>query len=218
MSKLERFLRTGHPKVVLRHVKRMKNPEIILLALKHENSKVREAVLERFEAMPDQELKAIIPIIARLLLSDSYLGVKFRDRASTVLAKTGSRALPHVNRMLRDERYYVKMNGLGVAELMGESARPLAKPIANILTMNHPSMQSQAARLLAKIGDPGVIPIIDKALRGPLTTTHISVPLTNPEKTAAKTEGQPLDVQSLIEKSARKEILQTRRKLVKMKK
>ncbi|HEV8289392.1 MAG TPA: hypothetical protein VGQ00_00355 [Candidatus Norongarragalinales archaeon] len=62
MRKIEKFLKTGHPKNVIPHLARIKKPELVFIARTHEDKKVQLAALKRLVAFGP----AIIPLCKQM--------------------------------------------------------------------------------------------------------------------------------------------------------
>ncbi|HEV8289559.1 MAG TPA: hypothetical protein VGQ00_01235 [Candidatus Norongarragalinales archaeon] len=78
MSKLERFFLVGHPKLVLRHLKRVKKFETLNAALDHQDSRVRQVAAKKLANLgTDQAVSRIDRFIneeiARSSTFPSYL-------------------------------------------------------------------------------------------------------------------------------------------------
>ncbi|HEV8290056.1 MAG TPA: HEAT repeat domain-containing protein [Candidatus Norongarragalinales archaeon] len=67
MSKLERFMRIGNPKLVLEHIGRIRKPEVIALALDHRSSGVRMNSASRLGKIAGPEF---IPTLQERLKSE----------------------------------------------------------------------------------------------------------------------------------------------------
>ncbi|HEV8289636.1 MAG TPA: HEAT repeat domain-containing protein [Candidatus Norongarragalinales archaeon] len=98
MSKLEKFMRTGHPDLVMAHLDRIKKPEVVALALNHHEELVRMTVFPTFERIG----KPAIPIIVKAL---EHEDPDVRGDAVETLGRIGNlEVLPALEKALKTEQ------------------------------------------------------------------------------------------------------------------
>ncbi|HEV8289374.1 MAG TPA: hypothetical protein VGQ00_00260 [Candidatus Norongarragalinales archaeon] len=114
MSKLERFIATAHPKVLLKHVRKMKNPEIVFQVVKRAVS-----------TPPVTGAPTVANLDAELSLHNAAFS-KMRQ-----LAPAASHVAPQMAMLLEQSR----------------------------------SVSAEIVEILARMGNPAVIPVLKKVLR-----------------------------------------------------
>ncbi|HEV8290012.1 MAG TPA: hypothetical protein VGQ00_03620 [Candidatus Norongarragalinales archaeon] len=75
MSKLEKFLTTGHPSVVISHLRKMRSPDRMAIAFGHPDFAVVRLALERVKKTrrPDLLIKAVEPLVDELEESNEVI-------------------------------------------------------------------------------------------------------------------------------------------------
>ncbi|HEV8289738.1 MAG TPA: HEAT repeat domain-containing protein [Candidatus Norongarragalinales archaeon] len=155
MSKIERFLRHGNPENVMSHIPKMRDPAKITIAFQHDKPEVRYAASEALGKLGPEHL-------AKLL---AHHHPEVFGHAERELIRIGSSAAPHVAKMLENDEHHARWYAAYILGKIGPTAAPFAKNIAeHALTHKNWHTATTAAKALEEIGNPEVLPQLQKAL------------------------------------------------------
>ncbi|HEV8290048.1 MAG TPA: hypothetical protein VGQ00_03810 [Candidatus Norongarragalinales archaeon] len=160
MSKLERFLKTGHPDQVIGHLRRMRDPKRIATALEHEKIFPRSAAAARLTEIDPAGFRAYF--LREIQRSEDFR----RRKILHIIANMGPRnaeftddiAELGLKHKVADTRNYALL-------ALGKIGPPAAKYIPEIANrgLYGPTL-TEAVKALERIGDPAAIPFLKKEI------------------------------------------------------
>ncbi|HEV8289864.1 MAG TPA: HEAT repeat domain-containing protein [Candidatus Norongarragalinales archaeon] len=158
MSKLEKFFTIGHPKLVIKHLKKAKKPELFVLALDHGDPKVYTFAHKQLELLG---APAIPFFLKRLAIPHGSVRSTYWPIHS--LGKIGEASAPHALEILKVgwEDYYWGVTGKALKNI-GPKAGPYLLPA---ITDANATIRRRAASALGQIGYKEALPHLKHRLR-----------------------------------------------------
>ncbi|HEV8290252.1 MAG TPA: hypothetical protein VGQ00_04860 [Candidatus Norongarragalinales archaeon] len=146
MSKLEKFFKTGNPRLVIDHLRRVKNMRAVMHALDHEDWNVIEAAHSAWLRLYDWRKRAPVADLLKLLRSEIPHS-SAQSVARQMLSESRAEDLaPHAEQiimMARSQDFYTEREKIYAAvEKLGEKAIPqLSWDLANTHVPNELTAQ-----------------------------------------------------------------------------
>ena len=132
-------------RVALAAVRELSSPEVLEVVAGHvavKDQQEREAVQAVLDTIPDIAIPALL---GRLAEEDKASG---RKALIVSLSRYGDRIRPHLERWLRDERWYVVRNALGLLSQVGTRGDSAA--VVTYLDHPNPKVKLEALRFLSR--------------------------------------------------------------------